>query len=100
MFGGGGSWATIQAVEQASSARVLESPFKTGIATCWLSLLSLPFGLAAVGGGPCPGPRGRMGSIVVLCAGLAGLATAGYGVYRVIRSFRRLSTPGKALGLL
>jgi len=41
-----------------------------------------------------------MGSIVVLCAGLAGLATAGYGVDRVIRSFRRLSTPGRALGLL
>jgi hypothetical protein len=41
-----------------------------------------------------------MGSIVVICAGLAGLVAAGYGVYRVIRSFRRLPIPGRALGLL
>jgi len=87
-------------VEQASSARGLESRFNTGIATCWLSLLSLPFGLAASAEARVPGRGTRMGSIVVLCAGLAGLAKAGYGVYRFIRSFRRLATPERALGLL
>lgn len=87
-------------VEQATSAGALDSPFKTGIATCWLSLLSLPLDLAALGGGPCFGARDAIGSIVVICAGLAGLVAAGYGVDRVIRCFRRLSVLGRALGLL
>jgi hypothetical protein len=35
--------------------------FKSGLWLCWLSLLALPVGLLAIGGGPCGGHVTRLG---------------------------------------
>src|SRR5580704_12861084 len=52
---------------------------KKGIVLCWLSLLTLPVGLLAIGG-PCTGPRNITGSLIILLAGLLSVAMPVYGV--------------------
>ncbi len=65
---------------------------------CWLSLLSLPVGLAAIGGGPCAGPRSAKGSIILICAALGGMAAAAYGTFHICQSFRGLRTSSRFFG--
>ena len=60
---------------------------KKGIVLCWLSLLTLPVGLLAIGG-PCAGPRNIAGSVIILLAGLLSVAMPVYGVYHIFPSFR------------
>src|SRR5215469_8373472 len=38
--------------------------FKIGATLCWLSSVTLPLGLLAIGGGPCAGPRNATGSAI------------------------------------
>src|SRR4029077_12931807 len=49
-------------------------PLKSGIALCWASLLGLPIGLLAIGGGPCAGPRNLAGSLILLGLAFSPLA--------------------------
>lgn len=60
---------------------------KKGIVFCWLSLLTLPLGLLAMGG-PRAGPPNLAGSLILLPAGFIAVAMPVYGVYRIFPSFR------------
>jgi hypothetical protein len=70
--------------------------FKTGLWTCWLSVLALPVGLLAIGGGPCAGPRNALGSTILLTVGAVG---TGGGIFGIIRIFRGIKEV-KGLALL
>jgi hypothetical protein len=72
--------------------------FKSGLWLCWASLLLLPIGLVAVGGGPCAGPRNALGSAILLGIGLGNLAAVVYGATRVIRSIRGMGNLMRLLG--
>ena len=71
-----------------STASVSPRPLRAGLIACWVSFLSLPLGLMAIGGGPCSGPRDAAGSIMLLGSGVGGIIAAGYGIERVSRGFR------------
>lgn len=75
-------------------------PFGVGLFVCWASLLSLPLGMMAIGGGPCAGPRDSVGSIILLLSGIGGMTAAGFGVYRVARGFRQSLPGARAFGVL
>ncbi len=62
------------------------SKFKSGFYLCWTSLLVLPVGLLAIGGGPCAGPRNSLGSAILLTVGVCSVATAVSGAIRVLTS--------------
>ncbi len=62
--------------------------FKSGLWLCWASLLLLPAGLLAIGGGPCAGPRDALGSAILLGIGIGNLAAFVYGAAGVIRGIR------------
>lgn len=64
------------------------SQLKSGLWFCWLSLLALPVGLLAIGGGPCAGPRNAAGSAILFTIGMGSLVLAVYGIVQVIRGFR------------
>ncbi len=64
------------------------SELKKGLWSCWGSLAILPVAALAMTGGPCGGPNGLAGSIVLLGVGLGCLALAGVGIFRVSRGFR------------
>jgi hypothetical protein len=72
--------------------------FKSGLWLCWGSLLLLPVGLLAIGGGPCAGPRNALGSAILLGIGLACLAAAVYGIARIIRHFRGAANLMRLIG--
>jgi hypothetical protein len=73
------------------------APLESGISTpglkkalwcCWGAVLIVPVAGLAMNGGPCGGPDGVAGSIVLLGVGLGCLALAGTGILRVSRQFR------------
>lgn len=61
---------------------------KKGILFSWLSLAILPLGSFFGMLGMCPGPDSAGSAALVLLIGLGGLAAAGYGAVRVVRSIR------------
>ena len=69
--------------------------FKIGATLCWLSSVTLPLGLLAIGGGPCAGPRNATGSAILLLVGVAAIVGPVYGFVRVIQLFRTLISLGK-----
>jgi hypothetical protein len=76
------------------------SQFKFGLWLCWLSLLALPVGLLAIGGGPCQGPRNAAGSAILLPTGVGCLVLAVYGIFRVLRGFRAAAILTRTWGAL
>ena len=72
--------------------------FKSGLWFCWVSLLLLPMGLLAIGGGPCAVPRDAAGSSILLLGGVGILVLAVCGVFRVLREIRAAANPMRALG--
>lgn len=64
------------------------SKFKSGLYLCWISLIILPVGLLAIGGGPCAGPRNSLGSAILLTVGACSVAAAIYGAIRVLTNIR------------
>jgi hypothetical protein len=72
--------------------------FKSGLRLCWLSLLALPVGLLAIGGGPCAGPRNAAGSAILLTTGIGSLILAIYGIFRVLRGIRAAAILMRAWG--
>lgn len=85
------------AVDASTSAK---SPLTTGLCCCWVALALLPLGLAAIGGGPCPGPRDVHGSAILLAIGLAAVFPAGYGIARVVGNLRAASNPMRIFAVL
>ena len=73
--------------------------FKIGVGLCWLSWLTLPIGLLAIGGGPCAGPRNIAGSIILLVVGSAAVVAAAVGVYRTVKLFRQVRGKARWFGL-
>ena len=74
--------------------------FKIGATLCWLSSVTLPLGLLAIGGGPCAGPRNATGSAILLLVGVAAIVGPVYGFVRVIQLFRYVGFAGKAFGII
>lgn len=74
--------------------------FKIGATLCWLSSVTLPFGLLAIGGGPCAGPRNATGSAILLVVGVAAIIAPVYSVVRVIQSFRAVGSAAKVFGIV
>jgi hypothetical protein len=77
--------------------------FKTGLWVCWLSLLALPVGLLAIGGGPCAGPRNALGSAILLAVGAIGITGGILGIIRLaqgIKEAKRLALLGGALSAI
>jgi hypothetical protein len=74
------------------------SKFKSGLYLCWISLLLLPVGLLAIGGGPCAGPRNSLGSAILLTVGVCSVAAAVYGAIRVLTSIKAAQNPMRVWG--
>jgi hypothetical protein len=74
--------------------------FKSGLRLCWISLLTLPLGLLAIGGGPCAGPRNALGSAILLTVGGFGVGAGVFGVSRIVRGFRSEPTRMRLWGAL
>jgi hypothetical protein len=73
------------------------SPLESGVSTpglkkalwyCWSAVLILPVAGLAMTGGPCGGPDGVAGSIVLLGVGVGCLALVRVGILGVSREFR------------
>jgi hypothetical protein len=77
-----------------------QSEFKSGLWLCWLSLLLVPLGLLAIGGGPCAGPRDAAGSSILLMGGVGILVLAVCGIFRVLREFRAAANLMRVWGAL
>lgn len=73
---------------------------KKGMVFSWLSLAILPLGSFFGMLGICPGPDSTGSAAIVLVLGVAGLAAAGYGAVRVVRSIRHGSPLLKIGGVL
>jgi hypothetical protein len=73
--------------------------YRIGMGLVGLSMLTLPIGLLAIGGGPCAGPRNIAGSIILLCVGAWAVAAPTYGGYRILRNFQSASGGAKSLGV-
>ena len=73
--------------------------FKVGIVLVGLSLLTLPIGLLAIGGGPCAGPRNIAGSMILLGVGACAVAAPIYGVFRIFQSFKLATAGARLLGV-
>src|SRR4030088_2994170 len=76
------------------------NPFTSGFWLCWCSLLVLPVGLLAIGGGPCAGPQNALGSAILLGAGCAAAGAAIYGVVQVLRGIKTRDIPMRLMGVL
>jgi hypothetical protein len=76
------------------------SRFKSGLCLCWMSLLVLPVGLLAIGGGPCAGPRNSQGSAILLTVGVCRVAAAGPGAIRVLTSMSAVQNLMRVWGAL
>ena len=74
--------------------------FKIGTMLCWLSSLILPFGLLAIGGGPCAGPRNATGSAILLVVGVFAIIGPVYSAIRVIQFFRSVGLAAKGFGIV
>src|SRR5271165_6686630 len=79
-------------------ATVTETQFRIGMGLVGLSLLTLPIGLLAIGGGPCAGPRNIAGSIILLSVGACAVAAPIYGVFRILQNFKLASSGARLLG--
>ncbi len=67
--------------------------FKSGLRLSGFSIILLPAGLLAIGGGPCAGPRNALGSAILLLVGAGAVALGIYGVFRTLRGIRAASWP-------
>ena len=74
--------------------------FKSGLWVCWASLLTLPLGLLAIGGGPCAGPSNVLGSAILLTVGGFGVGAGVFGASRILRGFRSEPTGMRLWGAL
>jgi hypothetical protein len=72
--------------------------FRLGMGLVGLSLFTLPFGLLAIGGGPCAGPRNIAGAIILLSVGTCAVAAPTYGAFRILQNFKLESTGPRLLG--
>jgi hypothetical protein len=79
--------------------RTVETYSSVGIALCWLSLLILPLGLLAIGGGPCAGPRNIAGSSILFAVGLCAVGSSLNGVYCIFRSFKSSGGASRVLAV-
>jgi len=74
--------------------------FRTGLWLCWLSLLALPLGLLAIGGGPCAGPRGALGSAILFSVGMLAVGGGLFGIVRVFQGIKQTSNRLRVAGVL
>jgi len=74
--------------------------FRIGMGLVGLSLLTLPIGLLAIGGGPCAGPRNIAGSLILLSVGACAMAAPAYGVFRILQNFKLASGGTRLLGVV
>jgi hypothetical protein len=72
--------------------------FRIGMGLVGLSLLTLPIGLLAIGGGPCAGPRNIAGSIILISVGACAVAAPIYGAFRILQNFKSASGGARLLG--
>lgn len=63
------------------------------------SLLTLPIGLLAIGGGPCAGPRNIAGSIILLSVGACAVGAPIYGAFHILQNFKLVSGGARLLGV-
>jgi hypothetical protein len=71
---------------------IIRKRYKTGVWLSWLSLLALPVGLLAIGGGPCAGPRNAFGSAILFTAGLFGSGGGLTGIVKIVRGNMSMQT--------
>ena len=81
-------------------SKMQEAQFKTGLRFCWLSLLALPVGLLAIGGGPCAGPRNSLGSVILLTVGAFCVSCSLFGIQRILRRFNAAKNLWRMIGAL
>ena|SRR5579862_4316842 len=74
--------------------------YKSGLLWCGISLLAIPVGLLAIGGGPCAGPRDGLGAAILLGAGLSAFGGAVVGISRILRNRSAATELLKAFGIL
>jgi hypothetical protein len=67
---------------------------------CWLSLLALPLGLIAIGGGPCAGPRNALGSAILLSVGIFGVGGGILGIIRIFQGIKQATNVLRVAGVL
>jgi hypothetical protein len=70
---------------------------KKGIIASWLSLCILPLGAFFGAIGMCAGPSTKNGAVALLVIGVAGIGTALYGAFRVVRGIR-FGSPAMRVG--
>lgn len=74
--------------------------FRIGLWLCWLSLLELPVGLLAIGGGPCAGPGDAFGSAILLAVGAVGVGLGLFGIARILQGFKGAQNLMRVVGVL
>jgi hypothetical protein len=74
--------------------------FRMGLWLCWLSLLALPLGLLAIGGGPCAGPRNALGSAILLSVGMFGFGGGLFGIVRIFQGIKQATNLLRVAGAL
>src|SRR5258707_14231554 len=74
--------------------------FRTGLSLCWLSLRALPLGLLAIGGGPCAGPRGALGSAILFSVGMFGVGGGIFGIIRIFQGIKQATNLMRVAGVL
>jgi hypothetical protein len=79
-------------------ATAAATQFRVGMALVGLSLFTLPFGLLAIGGGPCAGPRNIARAIILLSVGTCAVAAPIYGAFRIVQNFKLASGGARLLG--
>jgi hypothetical protein len=70
---------------------------KSGTGLVWLSLLTVPIGLWAIGGGPCAGPRNIAGAIILITVGFCAVGVPIYGALNILRNFKLASSGARVL---
>ena len=71
---------------------------RTGLV--WLSLLTVPIGLWAIGGGPCAGPRNIAGAIILIIVGACAVGVPIYGALNILQNFKLASSGARFLGVV
>ena len=64
---------------------------RSGLFFCLITILILPLGLLAIGGGPCAGPSNIFGSLILLSVGGLGAGSVIYGGYMILKRVRSAS---------
>jgi hypothetical protein len=95
-----GTWRITERRGIPTGSVPAESRFQSGVGLCWGSLVLLPFGLFAIGGGPCAGPRNALGAATLLGVGVSAVLAAAYGVYGILRSISKIPGWMKFFGAL